>query len=605
MKTSILHQPSIKSRLNWAVDRLIEKRNAEGYWTGRLSSSALATAVAIAAFKSKDAEAFEEQISAGLSWLYKHINSDGGLGDTPESVSNVSTSLLCYAAIFFCAEENSQDRNKCLAAIEMYLKEQRITLTSESVVSSVLEFYGRDYTFSVPILSMLTICGVIDRETFNRIPQLPFEFMVLPHSFYQFFNLQVVSYALPALAAVGIAIFKGKTKQNPLFAFIRKVAIKPVLEKLKQMLPKSGGFLEAIPLTAFVNLCLNQSQTDSPRVVNRGIRFLEQQQREDGSWPIDTDLSNWVTTLSIKAIGHEELENRLKQTEIKKLRRHLLSLQYKKTHPFNKAKPGGWGWTSFSGSVPDADDTSGAILALLSCCGQTKEEAEALIMGCLWLTSLQNKDGGMPTFSRGWGRLPFDSSCADISAHAFTAICSVLDVADEFITSDRRRRLYKSVYRLLKYMEKAQHDDGSWLPLWFGNQHSAGGKNPIYGTSKVVTGLADVLATEVFEFEPKARKRIISMLSRGKQFLVRQQNEDGSWGAVGSIEETALTISALATEDYKKECEKAFAWIDTKINADGISATPIGLYFASLWYDEELYPYIFYVEALRRYQEVQ
>ena len=33
------------------------------------------------------------------------------------------------------------------------------------------------------------------------------------------------------------------------------------------------------------------------------------------------------------------------------------------------------------------------------------------------------------------------------------------------------------------------------------------------------------------------------------------------------------------------------------------TASPIGLYFASLWYSEKLYPQIFTVEALKRYAE--
>ena len=34
-------------------------------------------------------------------------------------------------------------------------------------------------------------------------------------------------------------------------------------------------------------------------------------------------------------------------------------------HPYTNADPGGWAWTNLPGGVPDADDTPGAILALL------------------------------------------------------------------------------------------------------------------------------------------------------------------------------------------------------------------------------------------------
>ena len=41
--------------------------------------------------------------------------------------------------------------------------------------------------------------------------------------------------------------------------------------------------------------------------------------------------------------------------------------------------------------------------------------------GIEWLLSLQNADGGIPTFCRGWGKLPFDRSSPDITAHLLLA----------------------------------------------------------------------------------------------------------------------------------------------------------------------------------------
>ena len=47
------------------------------------------------------------------------------------------------------------------------------------------------------------------------------------------------------------------------------------------------------------------------------------------------------------------------------LREWLLAQQYRAEHPYTHAKPGGWAWTPLPGGVPDADDTPGALLALL------------------------------------------------------------------------------------------------------------------------------------------------------------------------------------------------------------------------------------------------
>ena len=92
---------SLKIQYRTLVNLLLQEKNDQGFWTGRLASSALATAVAIVAIKIKGEETSEQQVSSGLNWLLTNVNSDGGFGDTPESISNVSTSLLCYAAISY------------------------------------------------------------------------------------------------------------------------------------------------------------------------------------------------------------------------------------------------------------------------------------------------------------------------------------------------------------------------------------------------------------------------------------------------------------------------------------------------------------------------
>jgi len=55
-------------------------------------------------------------------------------------------------------------------------------------------------------------------------------------------------------------------------------------------------------------MCLISSGHGNSAVVEKGIDFLNNQQRSDGSWPIDTDLSTWITTLAIKALGSQAKE---------------------------------------------------------------------------------------------------------------------------------------------------------------------------------------------------------------------------------------------------------------------------------------------------------
>src|SRR5438105_12854685 len=86
-----------------ALSALLAERNADGYWTGELSSSALSTATAISALalvqKQTGVRTHDQLIAYGLAWLAAHQNADGGWGDTVKSFSNISTSMLCRAAL--------------------------------------------------------------------------------------------------------------------------------------------------------------------------------------------------------------------------------------------------------------------------------------------------------------------------------------------------------------------------------------------------------------------------------------------------------------------------------------------------------------------------
>ena len=282
-------------------EQLKAERNPEGYWTGKLSTSALSTAVAIVALKTASSADDQDRITAGFNWLCRNINADGGFGDTTASDSNVSTTLLCYAAVKFC--QKADNGLQVIRAMENWLAGNRIDFDSETITKSILTLYGKDYTFSIPILSMLTLCGVLPSSSLKKIPGLPFELALLPASWYRFFNLRVVSYALPALIGVGIYLHTHRKKRILRFGLIRDKFIKPAIEKLDKLIPESGGFLEAVPLTGFVAMCLVASGLTGNRTVVQGLAFLRKQQRDDGGWPIDTDLSTWVTTLSVKALG--------------------------------------------------------------------------------------------------------------------------------------------------------------------------------------------------------------------------------------------------------------------------------------------------------------
>ena len=292
----------------------------------------------------------------------------------------------------------------------------------------------------------------------------------------------------------------------------------------------------------------------------------------------------------------------LSEIQQKRIVKHLLSVQNKTIHPFNGTKPGGWGWTNSSGSVPDCDDTPGAILALLELAPHHTITDVALVGGN-WLLQLQNNDGGFPTFSRGWGKLPFDQSCADLTGHCILAHAKLLDVYKSDLNLKQKKQYIMAINKAVNYLEKHQKENGSWLPLWFGNQHTENHENPVYGTARVLTYFQK--AKSLLKEELVLVSRIEKMIAKGTNFLLKVQNKDGSWGGdfgiKGSIEETALVVAALNDTKSGTEIEKGFMWLDDYYKKNGLKKAPIGLYFASLWYDEKLYPLTAYLEAIKGY----
>ena len=85
-------------------ERLLAARNAHGFWEGHLSSSALSTATAVFALATVDSKKHRSLMERGLRWLGDHQNADGGWGDTVQSPSNLSTTLLCYGALTMIAD---------------------------------------------------------------------------------------------------------------------------------------------------------------------------------------------------------------------------------------------------------------------------------------------------------------------------------------------------------------------------------------------------------------------------------------------------------------------------------------------------------------------
>ncbi len=628
------------SRLRAAYEKvkgeLLAERTPRGHWVGELSSSALATATAVSALavvrgvqgprsKVQSLEpgtsstldlgpwTLDSLIRRGVAYLVTQQNADGGFGDTDLSHSNIATTYLVVAALHlaqsavgnalrgvpetrmdgdFTAQGMPRRAFPTGDELDALLARANAYIEAEGGLAGLRERYGIDKTFVVPIMTNLALAGLLD---WRQIDPLPFELACVPQSLYRFVGMPVVSYAIPALVAIGQARYFHAPPWNPITRLIRWLSIMRSLRVLRQMQPDSGGYLEATPLTSFVVMSLASSRhapRDEPNdstdpaaqghvtrsvtatadaVIRHGVKFLAASIRSDGSWPIDTNLATWNTTLAINALagtGEDVAEllgvgavgNALRGVPDARLDADpgahgmpqrafptgrgpsesnvlawtrgnvldwLLSCQWTWQHPFTGADPGGFGWSDLSGAVPDADDTPGALLALAAWReSATRARADNIGIYAIadnafeWLVRLQNRDGGWPTFCRGWGRLPFDRSGTDLTAHVLRALNAFHGHLNPLVTFRTwwNCRFMRASHRGYEYLKSKQHPDGSWSPLWFGNQDHPQEDNPVYGTAKVLFAYRDLGLMD----SPEAQ--------RGVAWLVANQNSDGGWG---------------------------------------------------------------------------
>lgn len=652
-----------------AWERLSAERQGD-HWSGELSTSALSTATAISALCQMQKSGsladcrleVDDAISGGCQWLVEHQNVDGGFGDTDRSHSNIATSLLVIAAWTMTGFSSE-------VAIPMGRAWDYVERSGKW--DGLRQRYGKDKTFVVPILSNCALAGLV---SWHDVSPLPFETASLPQDWYRLARMPVVSYAIPALVAIGQARFHFAPPKNPLLRWLRSRTRQRTLEVLRTMQPDSGGYLEAVPLTSFVLMNLAATGNGHLAVSRNCLRFILQSRLADGSWPIDTNLATWVTSLSLAALsrrrgrltvtsGDDWSANRLEGSKPNFLQtagrslpemgseaarsgavpsdfldqpavpaktvRWLLACQHTGRHPFTGANPGGWGWTDLSGAVPDADDTPAALISL-SYLHIDEPELQrlrnqvlvAVGRGLNWLYRLQNRDGGWPTFCRGWGKLPFDRSGTDLTAHVLRAFQAWLPRWNELGKAGggplpSESQLRRAVRRGLRYLSRQQASDGSWLPLWFGNQDRPDEDNPVYGTGKVLLAYAALGLSG----SPEARA--------GNDYLRANQNKDGGWGGGRSIaycvnsenwgeldpnlrkvsenrstiEETCVALEGLLLcgGDPARDAiiMRGLEWLANAIEqSHWCRPWPIGFYFAKLWYYERLYPTIFSLAAL-------
>ena len=295
-------------------------------------------------------------------------------------------------------------------------------IESAGAIDGLRKRYGKDKTFVVPILANMAIAGLV---SWDEVAALPFEAAVFPQSMYDCCSMPVVSYAIPALVAIGQARhFHGRKRCGRCGGSVPHRSTR-TMKVLRRMQPDSGGYLEATPLTSFVVMSLAVTARGDHEVSRSGLRFLSDSMQATAA---GRSIRTWRPGLRrCRFTRWPVIPRTMVRGAVSHWSDGILRCQHRQRHPFTGAEPGGWGWSDLSGAVPDSDDTPAAILALLQQQRWVGDDLkrqcdQAIDAGIDWLRKLQNRDGGWPTFCRGWGKLPFDRSSNDLTAHALRAM---------------------------------------------------------------------------------------------------------------------------------------------------------------------------------------
>ncbi len=175
------------------------------------------------------------------------------------------------------------------------------------------------------------------------------------------------------------------------------------------------------------------------------------------------------------------------------------------------AAPGGWSFEFHNRFYPDMDDTAVVARALHEMTSrQGGKMNPAVERAACWIEHMQGRDGGWAAFDRdnnkqllahlpyGDFMSPLDPSCADVTAHVIELLAKL---------TGRSPRVLKAI----EYLKQTQEPDGCWYGRW--------GVNYIYGTGLVLTSLKSAREDMSRHYVQKAAS-----------WLEEHQLPDGSWG---------------------------------------------------------------------------
>ncbi len=229
-------------------------------------------------------------------------------------------------------------------------------------------------------------------------------------------------------------------------------------------------------------------------------------------------------------------------------------------------EPGGWSFEIANECYPDTDDAAEVLMAL-RLLRLDNDAMPARRRATDWLRAMQSHGGGWAAFDR-------DNTKQFVTKIPFADFGATLDPPSEDVTGHILEWLLldgassgdPAVKAGLRYLRRAQRQDGSWSGRW--------GVNHVYGVGAVLPAL---IAAGV---DPGSGR-----VQRAVRWIVEHQNPDGGWGEVcesyvdpaqrGAGPSTAsqtswALIGLLAAGEHRSEAaERGIAYLVASQSPDG------------------------------------
>lgn len=552
-------ETEVAEAIGAVVDQVVDLQEPSGRWPGMLCSSAAGTGPALIALHVADPWRNGERIRRGAAWLRAHQADDGGWGDRPGEPSTLFATAVAVTALHLTEPE-----------------------ASEAVVGRALAWFDRTASWAALRTargSALRICayylasaGLLERP---NLPSTPVELVYFGRLLPTRLSLGLATYLAWSAAAAQRETGGGRLRRA-----IRAHAVERALTAVRRLQGDErcsadnppGGFLESVVTTSFV--CTPLSQTGlAGDVVRRGIAYLCEAQRSDGSWPVNRQIDFSVTALITEGLLEAGA------TDTRQMRRAVCwirSCQQDQDLPLLRVPSGGWAWSQPSG-VADPEDTGFALRVLLGS-GVAREDA-TVVRGVRWLRDTQGSAGA-------WGivrnaKRYQDSACSYFTAGAVNALHAAGVVATD-----------KAVVRALAWFARVQRLDGSVPCAWY--------RDSTAGTAATLEtfGLLGLLGSQV------ARRAL--------SWLLAAQRADGGWANgdrafESTVEETSWALLALletGLPELQPAVRRGVRWLLDARGHDGLwPAAVIGTYVkGTVHYAEDLFPVAFALRALGRYR---